>query len=376
MVFVRDLMSEELLVEMIEQGYIRSQSHPTLPLDILNYTAKAQYDNVWNPATLQCRGLIVDRTTLKVVARPFPKFFNLSQVDPETIPRCAYEVWEKMDGSLGILYPTDEAAGIFAIATRGSFTSDQAVRATKIWLEHYQHTGNIRPVPGRSTMLFEIIYPENRIVVDYGDTTDITLIDVLDNDTGASIMESFRPLWHGPVAKVYQFVGGPFASMWRPLPPKSNAEGVVIKFADGTRLKVKHDEYIELHRILTNVSSRTIWEYLREGVGIQNLIEHTPDEFHGWVAITVDKILAAYRLEFTLARQAYLELLDEMDKHHRDKFSKEDRKEFARRAMSQLDVDSSLLFNLLDNKDITDKIWDKVRPELDYPFKRVSEDAA
>lgn len=35
-----------------------------------NYTAKAQYDKLWNEVTLQCRGLILDGDG-NVVARPF-----------------------------------------------------------------------------------------------------------------------------------------------------------------------------------------------------------------------------------------------------------------------------------------------------------------
>ena len=47
------------------------------------------------------------------------------------------EVTDKMDGSLGILYRRPD--GVCAIATRGSFASDQALEANKIWSESYSY---------------------------------------------------------------------------------------------------------------------------------------------------------------------------------------------------------------------------------------------
>ena len=91
------------LQSMIDEQYIKVQKHPEEDLYIYNYTAKAQYERVWNEWTLQCRGLIMDADQ-KVVARPFPKFFNLGEIEGQVLPKESFEVYEKMDGSLGILY--------------------------------------------------------------------------------------------------------------------------------------------------------------------------------------------------------------------------------------------------------------------------------
>src|SRR4028119_412849 len=123
----------QLLPEMLREGYVCVQRHPTAPLFIYNYTPKAQYERVWNEVTLQCRGLILDEGG-KVVARPFRKFFNLEEVD--SLPAEPFEVYEKLDGSLGILYWTGEQA---FIATRGSFTSEQSRKANQILHARYGH---------------------------------------------------------------------------------------------------------------------------------------------------------------------------------------------------------------------------------------------
>ena len=62
------------------------------------------------------------------------KFFNLEE-RPETalpaLPPGPFEVFEKVDGSLGILYHAGDGP---ALASRGSFTSDQALRGTRLAL--------------------------------------------------------------------------------------------------------------------------------------------------------------------------------------------------------------------------------------------------
>lgn len=136
------------LQTMLDGGYIARRQHPTAPLMIYNYTARAQYDNVWNAATLACRGLICDLAG-KVVARPFPKFFNLDQVT--TLPDEPFEVYEKLDGSLGILYWLD---GQPCIATRGSFDGEQARWATQ-WIQDNWWNSDKGPLYNDCTYLFE-----------------------------------------------------------------------------------------------------------------------------------------------------------------------------------------------------------------------------
>ena len=96
-----------LLDQMITGGYVRVQRHPSQPLSIYNYTEKAQFENVWNQATLNCRGLIVDNATRSVLARPFAKFFNHGQPGAPVLDLDEpVSVTDKADGSLGVLYPT------------------------------------------------------------------------------------------------------------------------------------------------------------------------------------------------------------------------------------------------------------------------------
>ncbi len=78
-------LNKDILLTLIEEGYVMVNTHPELPLMILNYTRKAQFEKYWNEYTLLCRGLIIDQD-YNVIAMPFKKFFNYEEHKPEEIP--------------------------------------------------------------------------------------------------------------------------------------------------------------------------------------------------------------------------------------------------------------------------------------------------
>lgn len=154
------------LKELISRAeFIRGTPHETEGLTIWNYTAKCQFERAWDEYTRMARGLITDSVG-NIIARPFPKFFNYGETEEtktENLPKDIPIVTVKLDGSLGIQYYLGNK---LYIATRGSFTSEQAIWATK-WMQERFTQNNF--VSGY-TYLYEIIYPENKIVVDYGNT--------------------------------------------------------------------------------------------------------------------------------------------------------------------------------------------------------------
>lgn len=170
-------MNTKELNQLITDNYINVNKHPTTDLYIYNYTQKTQYERFWNNCTLACRGLIMDKDC-NIVARPFQKFFNLGEFENQVVPNESFEVYEKMDGSLGILYWIDNQA---YIASRGSFVSEQAQVATEML--HTQYAEAIPLLDKSKTYLFEIIYPENRIVLDYGNERKLVLLAIVDTET-------------------------------------------------------------------------------------------------------------------------------------------------------------------------------------------------
>jgi tRNA splicing ligase len=143
------LNAEEIL-KLVDEGYLIMNKHPEEDLFILNYSKTAQYEQYWNEYTLMCRGLVID-VDFNVVARPFGKFFNLEEHNKSEIPsELPFEAYEKMDGSLGILFFYN---GEWRMATRGSFESDQAIKAGEM-----MKNKNLDVLDKSKTYLFEIIY--------------------------------------------------------------------------------------------------------------------------------------------------------------------------------------------------------------------------
>ena len=281
-----DLVDPILLFDHVEKGFVSVQRHPTLPLFIYNYTQKATFENVWGDGTIDyCRGLIVcnsgDRC-YEIISRPFKKFHNLNTTSiPETLeenlPNTTPTITAKLDGSLGILWQFE---GEYGIATRGSFTSPQATWATTLLKErvkglvpHRYHSTNL-PTNSDSTYLFEIIYNDNRIVVDYP-FEDIVLIGLVNKETGeeacyetvvaVAASRGFRC--------VEQITGRSIHDCKADNIP--NHEGYVISYdrlgTDPLKVKIKMEDYVRLHKIVTGMNPRSIWEKLSTGQDIDQL---------------------------------------------------------------------------------------------------------
>lgn len=342
-----DLFDPDALAAALDGGYVRVQRHPTLPLLIYNYTEKAQYESAWTPVTLACRGLIVaaDGT---IVARPLPKFFNYGQPGmPPLDPAARVHVTDKADGSLGVIFPAD---GGWAVATRGSFASDQAVHATAVLRGRY---GAFTP-PDGLTVLVEIIYPGNRIVIDYGDLDDLVLLGAVDIVTGRTHGPEAVPGWPGPV--VTRFDHATLAEALA-ASPRPNREGVVVWFPDADlRIKIKYEEYVRLHRIVTGLSARTVWEAVVAGQTVAEICEPLPDEFHPWVAGVIAGLSAEVERLSAGVETAYAGILAGLPEGWV-------RRDFALLAAPH--PERGALFLRLDGRDYRPGLWQRVRPDAD-----------
>lgn len=357
MTHLSEILDLDNLARHVEAHTVAEVHHPTEPVTLFNYTNRCQFDGAWDNESRACRGLIVD-VHGEVLARPFPKFHNLYEHGPdsaagpiELVPPL--RVFDKLDGSLGIAYrrPSD---GAIAWATRGSFTSAQAQWATAWWAEHHADVD----LADDLTWLAEIIYPDNRIVLDYGDRAGLTLLAALSTETGHHV----GPGWHGdtgawPAEVVTVFDPAEDITQVDPN-QRADCEGFVVLSGDRlTRVKLKADEYMRLHKILTGVSNVTIWDLLRNGDPLGVLYEKVPDEFGAWVKATVAELEGRYDALLTEATAVYNDHRHLLD----------DRKAFAAEVV-QHDC-RSIVFALADRKDsYRDLIWKQIKPERAMPF--------
>lgn len=353
--------SVEELQEAVEAKKVHRQTHNTLPYSIYKYSQNTVYSKEWNPVTLNSRGLILHDETFEIIARPFKKFFNHNEQPlPESVFKSKVEVTEKLDGSLGISYVDPE--GDVHIASSGSFHSEQAVKANHIYDEKYRDRWNPNP---SLTYLWEIIYPENRIVVDYGSEEDLYLLGAVNIHTGEETSVSRVNEWVWKKAETHRFKN---LSQVLNTTGRDNKEGFIVYFKDADlRVKVKHEEYVTLHRYATGVNSVRVWEMLQSGENFIEEMSHLPEEFTSYVETTKNKI----ENDFTSLKTTVIYSYETFAKSLPDGVSQA---EFAKKVKTDVPADyHSFFFTLKRDGSLNDeksvkKLWRMVKPEFEKSF--------
>lgn len=410
---LKDLMDPNLLSDEVAGGWITAKQHPHYRLTIYTYSRRCQYGRRWNPATVNSRGLVVDDRTQEIVARPFPKFFNWEEHDlgydyaPPLPLGEPFEIYEKMDGSLGIIF---HYAGRWLAASKGSFQSEQALwaqdRLCGQWWDQEEgalSSATVGLLPG-FTYLCEIIYPENRIVVDYGDIRNLTLLAIYGPDGQDKVIhEGHAADWSplGPVVKRYspvawdKLISGTASNV----DPRGNPvtgtdhEGFVLHFfKQDIRVKIKYGEYKRLHKVLTGVNARDVWKalacaLLRDTMEpkrlaqtlscsaeelesllsvskpLDGLLENVPDEFDAWVRDTCDGLMQkADALRRTI-----------MDTWGEIRYDFLSRRAAAQQISGYPPLIRAGLFMLMDGKSIEPHVWHSIRPTAETPFRDTDE---
>jgi len=322
------------LNELVADGWVSVKKHPVYDLFVYNYTPKTQYAGFWNPVTTQARGLILNSTG-ECVARPFPKFFNLEEL--REVPTGDYTVYNKLDGSLGILY---RHADGMSIATRGSFVSEMAEKASEILNTRYAE--KLKYLDVEITYLFEIIYPENQVVVDYSGLEDIILIGMVNTKTGEEYDIKKQTIFSTPEVFSSELSLKDLKQLNTP-----NKEGFVIKWSDNQRCKIKFEDYLFLHKIKTRFTIHDVWEARYLNIPEMVFVADLPDELYDWVRDCLKILDGKYQEILSTCKENFWVL--------------EDRKTTAKYFLSC--PYSSILFLMLDGKDYTKQIWRLVEPK-------------
>jgi len=351
---ILDKIDWNALNKYIDNQLIVANKHPEYNLWILNYSPKVHFNRLWDEYTLAARGLVIDEDG-NIIARPFQKFMNLEEFEPGDIDMSQeYEIFEKIDGSLIILFYY-ELRMEWVIASRGSFISEQVMEAKKLF--NYSVVDNLNT---QYTYLFEIIYPENRIVIDYGDARKLILLSKIKTATGEECSYDYLLKKFSNYFEIVKKIDVKVNDLYELKKlEEENKEGFVVRFKNNFRVKVKFKEYVRLHGILTNVSNITIWEYLKNNYNFDLLYDKIPDEYYSWIKKTAESMQNDF---FEIERNA----LKEFVKIYHINDIKE-RKEFALNAIKTKYC--SILFLIYDKKSYNEVIWNMVKPKYSKPFR-------
>jgi len=365
---------DEFVEKYLNGGLVTQAEHKEFPLLLFTYSRKAVHEDKWDSVTSKCRGIIINRETDEIIARPFEKFHNYGSSHGEGTENAGHpdlkakpSVMEKLDGFMCTLYRWQ---GQEYIASKGSFHSIHAKWATVEYRKSGEHFW-----PVGFTPIFEGLCRDLRIVVDYGDRQGLVLLGLVNIETGEELIPEVLAHWAriNGMESAREFDKTILDALEDTLVANSGTEeGYVLTwYRAGTtpfRLKVKFQEYLRLHRMVTGVSPKRIWEVLATPEFRAEL-----DEFLGkstpWFSKFVTKWIKVLQGEHTRlqigATEAYLraretvrvkvgqtpyENMGAERKAWALEFLRDENKEFA-----------PILFAMLDGKDINKVIWKQVR---------------
>lgn len=324
--------------EYVKKGLVRSQKYKDLT--IYQYTEFTQFESLWNNCTLNARGIVFDNDGV-IVQRCIPKFFNHDEPDGIKVEKLMLKeqigiVQEKLDGSL-IKITKDEKHGL-VITSKASFESDQAKMAKEIVEEN-----NYNFKEGW-TYHFELIHPDNQIVLNYGDERKLVLLAIIDNKTGKDI-DIYSDDLKFEKPKLYSYETLLDVNV---LNKDGLHEGVVVNYGS-YRLKYKTDEYIRLHRIVTEFTPRRVWEVLSSGQRMDRM--NIPEEFIKWLNETENELLAKYNELLNKINQAVAETQNMTNK------------EIALSNDENIKKMREYIFAIRSGKDIEAKVWKTIKPK-------------
>lgn len=271
-----DLGTLKGLVDECKLNVQTSSDKDYAGLSIYKYDRSVHRDGSWDNILLQLRGTVLDSSG-NVVGRPFNKFFNTFELEDGYVDNLyknhSYTIYEKMDGSMGSLFYW---GGKWLVASSGSFSSEQA-EWFRNKIKNYKH--NMHILDESCTYVFELIYPKNKIVVDYGRDERLTLLAEIENKTGKISNLERTNYIAGALSFEMPMVYAKNEMDVIVREGVQNLEGFVIRFDNGEQVKIKLQEYVHLLRLCSGLTTKNIIneyvdgrvEYLRKIVEEEDL---------------------------------------------------------------------------------------------------------
>ena len=221
-------------------------------LAIFNYDIDA---NFHNPLVQEARGIIIAPHTPNgavVVSFPFRKFGNYNESYADTIDWNTARVQDKIDGSIIKLFynPFTEQ---WQFATNGVINAKEAMVNNGINRSFYDliiKAKNYKDIPFNSlntdyTYIFELVSPENRIVIKYNDYM-LYHIGTRNDITGKECNVDIG------IIKPNEYQLHSLDDCIQAVNKLEDKEGYVVVDANWNRVKIKSPKYLMLHHTIGN----------------------------------------------------------------------------------------------------------------------------
>lgn len=271
------------LSEAVARRHVYRNDDPETGLSVFMYSKEAMYDHAWTPFTTIARGLVLHLPTRQVVATPFPKFFNLGEPGAPQ-PHGPFDAFEKSDGTM---------VSVFRWQNRWRASGRKQIRSRQIQdAQALIDASDQDALVPDATYIAEYVSPEHRVVVKYPRAELVFLAGYdaqgheLAYDTVAAVAHASG---HRPARRIPVRTLDELRTLRDAL--RADAEGFVVRYPDGTRLKLKGDPYLRIHALIADCRPTAIWELLRDDADPETMRRDLPEETHA----DFDAILAILR---------------------------------------------------------------------------------
>jgi RNA ligase len=218
----------------------------------------------------QARGLILDEAKdWAIVSYSYSKFFNYGEGHAAPIDWATARVYDKLDGSLMVLYPYD---GKWQVQSSGTADASGRVGAAnltfrELFWQTWETLGYALPPVMPYSLSFEMLTPFNRIVVPQKEARlilhGVRNLETFQEEDPATWASKHK--WEA--VKTYSF------HSWEALLAASQTlkpeigEGYIVCDATFQRVKVKSPQYVALHQLKDSLSPKRVLEVvlLNEG---------------------------------------------------------------------------------------------------------------
>ena len=249
--------------------------------------------NAWDGFLQSCRSITIDVKDEIILTSPFDKFFNIGELEStswdvvkELMKKASnIEFSNKLDGSICI---TRYVNGNFFVTTSGSLDPKEekstVLRDVKDMFLSEQ-CNNLRQMVKsfpEYTFMFEYIAVNNRIVVKYSKEDEgLYLIGMRNIYDGTSFSyKDLRTIASDFNTKVTSVFNGTLDEVMEQIKTKTSdeMEGFVINI-DGHLFKLKTDDYVKIHKIISRLSSPNVLiKAIADGI-YDDLLSKIPDTF-------------------------------------------------------------------------------------------------
>ena len=257
---IGDYTSFERVAEFFQSIGIKVKESKQFPnLYLLMYDMQTTDFN--NPVSSECRGIILEKDTNRIVCYPFDKFWNHEEKYAATIDWNTVKIQEKLDGSIMKLF---FYKGNWELATNGNIDTKEAMYDKPAFYDMFMEAAtesklDYQKLNPEFTYIFELIHSKNIIIIDYKTTAKLVHIGTRCNRTYQEVDIDIgiqKP-------KVYSFDSmTDIKKVANELPVFQ--EGFVLCDQQYRRVKVKGVAYVKAHHLksIVNPIEKCIQLYL------------------------------------------------------------------------------------------------------------------